>query len=253
MMHLMTYESRTKWYKDGKLYHDTDSFDDDNLFNDEIKSITFKDCINTEYDEKVKDVMKCIKIRISDWEILCEYLHKIGARWGSGHIPSKFKPVNQYGYYFISIYYDNRMLKIYHYSFASSSKVVIFNYEDIDFNANEAAATVKWYKDGKLEIDEKEYSELPAHDIIFNEDFTNFLIENGAYENFLKETLKYKKLKNLEELNTYLRLKHKNNAFPTNIIDNSMLWADTQQKDAYWSKLDDMWKNKCKVLRGGIL
>ena len=101
-----------------------------------------------------------------------------------------------------------------------------------DFKTYEAS--VRWYKGGKLgepiKVDAmKEYKDFITDDV-----FRQFLIDNGAYDKYIKNVLE-KRPTYADEFSTADRREYLNHCFT---------WSSTPEHDSYWSPLNDRWKNK---------
>ena len=95
--------------------------------------------------------------------------------------------------------------------------------------------SLKWYKGNKkFEIDNSK--EIPQYDDFINDDnFRQFLIEHGVYEEYL------------EHCKEKYRVNHK--ASP-DIIDISLSWSSTPSKSAVWRNLYYRWHEKYEGLYG---
>ena len=83
------------------------------------------------------------------------------------------------------------------------------------------------------DIDDEELSV----DIIYDEDFTNFLVDNNAYDEYLHAMKKVNGCNSVDEINNKLR-----GFLKTRVIDGSFGWSTTPQGHEYWENLHDKWK-----------
>lgn len=68
--------------------------------------------------------------------------------------------------------------------------------------------------------------------------FVDFLVENGAYGNYLKEVYKQTGSKIDKTIEDICREKALGS-----IIDRTLTWDETEQGDVYWLELHKEWKN----------
>ncbi len=91
---------------------------------------------------------------------------------------------------------------------------------------------VKWYNKGKLTLDPNIDYNVPDYiDFITDDKFRDFLIKNGAYDEFIK----YCHQKYKDNFNNVL----KNSKL--DIIDNCLHWSDTPSGDGFWGDLNNKW------------
>jgi len=74
-------------------------------------------------------------------------------------------------------------------------------------------------------------------EIIFDKYFTNFLIDNNAYNNYITASgFGASSNKSVDKINKVL-----NNINELNIINHPFVWKFTPQKNDYWSKINKKW------------
>jgi len=101
---------------------------------------------------------------------------------------------------------------------------------------------IEWYSDGKFT--EEEGNDDVKADVIGNIYFTEFLLLNGAYDNYINEISKSKNLGTVQKINDYLKKQY----YDLNAIINSTLtWDNTAQGFSYWEKLNDLWNDEVKA------
>jgi hypothetical protein len=84
---------------------------------------------------------------------------------------------------------------------------------------------IKWYSKGKWE--EGEETETKYHDDITDDGFREFLLDNDAYEGYLRN-----------------RNRDVSKSPRSDYINNAFTWINTPEKDGFWSKLHDKWNRE---------
>jgi len=86
---------------------------------------------------------------------------------------------------------------------------------------------VRWYKNGKLTLDTSINYITPQYDdFITDDEFRQFLIDNDAYDEFIKHS----------HIKDDFREK-----FSSRIIDHALIWDSTPSGSKYWNELNRKW------------
>jgi hypothetical protein len=91
---------------------------------------------------------------------------------------------------------------------------------------------LRWYSDGKL-VEDPDTKIVVAEydDFIADNEFREFLIENGAYEKYIKNFLSQH-----SSPHDYFK-----SHFGQNVIDNTLSWSSCPEGSSYWGDLNDKW------------
>lgn len=90
------------------------------------------------------------------------------------------------------------------------------------------------------DIDEEEI----FMDMVYSDEFTDFLIDNNAYDEYLHAMKRVKNCKTVDEINFRLRGVSKGS-----VIDKSFGWSGTPQGHGYWSRLHEKWNDLISIKR----
>ncbi len=110
---------------------------------------------------------------------------------------------------------------------------------------------IRWYKDGKLELP-KEYDiiDVPEKDVIYCEEFTKFLIDNNAYDNYFDAIISRivsigDTRSKIERINSIInnRTTRIEEFMDDTIIDRTLSWDSTKQGHSYWANINKLWKD----------
>lgn len=90
---------------------------------------------------------------------------------------------------------------------------------------------VRWYYKGKLDGPE-EFNAIEHDDFITDDEFRRFLIENGAYENYIKNCENFSGSNFISNFHEYDK---------RDFIDLAFTWSRTPEGQRYWLNLESKW------------
>lgn len=93
---------------------------------------------------------------------------------------------------------------------------------------NDTSTKIRWYKKGKLGPCIKTEKQM-YNDVITDDDFRDFLIDNNAYDEFIEY-----------QNQPFSQLKKEN------YIEGAFRWAGTKSGEAYWDILNGKWRKQLR-------